>query len=152
VEARKCSLRHRRCHSTFDNGTVYGFDDIPHGRSGYEYYGCRCETCVNAVNKASRDNRRNRRANDPVWREAENKLKRDVQRDKYAIDLDYRAAQNKRNRDADRVKRATDPVWLEAERKRDRDRYARKKAAKAESATRVPTRVDAISDQIPSLE
>jgi hypothetical protein len=44
--------------------------------------------------------------------------------------------------------RANDPVYRDAENQQSREKYARRKAAKAaESATRVPTRVEAISDQ-----
>jgi hypothetical protein len=86
AEARKCSLRHRRCHSTFDNGTVYGLDGIPHGLSGYRY-GCRCEKCVADYREYDRDNKRERRANDLALREVQNKYQRDLRARKKAAKL-----------------------------------------------------------------
>jgi hypothetical protein len=68
-EARRCSLRHLRCHKIFDNGTVYDSDGIAHGYFGY-HHGCRCPTCVAANNKYQRDQYRK----DPV---AAAKRKRD---------------------------------------------------------------------------
>ena len=42
------------------------FGEIPHGRGGYENYGCRCETCFAAKSEANREYRERAEAAEPA--------------------------------------------------------------------------------------